>query len=122
LLGWYFLLGAALPLTLRAEFAIEDKFTTQMRKNREADPVVKPPRENTFRGKSSHAADPALTEILIRCSQAGGLFHNYQPTRLSHFTRTAAGRLQEVVPGTCNRFFCLSSRSTSSLFETKTSR
>lgn len=78
LLGWYLLLEIALPLTLRAEFIIEDKLRTQMRKNREADPVIKPQRENTFKGKSSHAADPAIAEILIHCSREGGLFHNYQ--------------------------------------------
>lgn len=93
LLGWYLLLGIAPPLTLRAEFVTEDKLGTQMRKNREADPVLKPQRENTFKGKSSRAADPAITEVLIHCSQTGDLFHNYQSTRLSHFTCTAAGRL-----------------------------
>lgn len=93
LLGWYLLLGIALPLTLRAEFIIEDKLRTQMRKNREADPVVKPQRENIFKGKSSHAADPAITEIPIHCSQAGGLFHNDPSIRLSHFACTAAARL-----------------------------
>lgn len=79
LLGCCLLLGIALPLTLRAEFGIEDKLRTQVRKNRETDPVVKPQRENTFKGKSSHAADPAVTEILIRCSQAGACFTVLSP-------------------------------------------